>query len=263
MLPEVPPGLRLLVKLPRRDDVYARLLWMLDCIIPYEAGQIDRNVIYYTALVFLGLSAERLPTVLNLFLSSTDFFLSSTEVVKNVAVGLESFVTRNHYPLKFIFSQSLYPRRKEQMHTNLKASNKHLELVSSYGLRQIGIFQEFDIILREPDPDILTRLINSLPRVQPQDGTTPFAQTPRGGHSSHAYALAPGNLLHSPHNRPINITLPVADHALQKAVCLLSLRFPRCPRAGEDSTAEGRPWDETNSCILAVGDHLALFLAVE
>lgn len=121
-----------------------------------------------------------------------------------------------------------------------------------------------DVLVVEFDLGRLDGLIDALRLVQADNRThVLLAQRPRNRHLSHALTHLLADLLDAADDLLVDFVVSRPHQNLEVVVRLLAQRVSAGIRAGQGAAGHGRPGDQADARVVAVGDHLVLLLAVD
>jgi hypothetical protein len=147
-------------------------------------------------------------------------------------------------------------------------------------LGPVHLFQVLRVLITELVIHVLDRLINPLLTTQTDDGANPLLDTPSCRNACHADIVFLCDLLDAADDLLVDLIFAAVNEALEELVGLRTAGGAVGPWAGEGTTGDGGPGDQSYAGVLTVRDldilsakqhwstprethHLSFFLTVD
>ena len=121
-------------------------------------------------------------------------------------------------------------------------------------LRPVHLLQVLRVLITKLVIRVLDRLVNPLLTTQTDDGANAFLDTPSRRDTCHADTVLLCDLLDAADNLLVDLIFPAVNEALEELVGLRAAGGAVGPWAGEGTTGDGGPWDQSYTGVLTVWD---------
>lgn len=140
----------------------------------------------------------------------------------------------------------------------------NVPLVALDHLGHVRFLEVPGLVVAQLELDRLDGLVDALLAAEPHDRVhARLLDGPRDSHERHPDASLLRDLLQPVDDVLVDLRLLAADEGLEEVVRLFAFGGSVAPRSGQDAAADGRPGDAAHAGSAAVGEHLALFFAVD
>ena len=121
-------------------------------------------------------------------------------------------------------------------------------------LRPVHLLQVLRVLITKLVIRVLDRLVNPLLTTQTDDGANAFLDTPSRRDTCHADTVLLCDLLDAADNLLVDLIFPAVNEALEEFVGLRAAGGAVGPWAGEGTTGDGGPGDQSYTGVLTVWD---------
>jgi hypothetical protein len=121
-------------------------------------------------------------------------------------------------------------------------------------LRHICLLKVLRVLIAELEMTVLHRLFDPRLAAQPNNRAYALLDAPSCSNASHTDVVFLRDLFHALDDLLVNSIFPLVDERIEKLVTLCAARGSVTPGTGQGASGDGRPWDQADACILAIGN---------